>query len=204
MRYRKNYIYIILLLVVLILNTWILHNGEQCRSKNLLLQERDSLMRINLGIIETKEWMQYESTGLKLSSELMIEDENGIRFKISDLCDNNAKLICYFSDQNCDACLKHVMVYLKDFTHSVGENNLLLLTSFQKKRDVVLLKRNYNIKNKLYKVTKGSIGIPLEHNNTPFIFIVDNDYCVKNLFIPEKKLPQLTENYFYLMKQKMR
>lgn len=164
------------------------------------LVQKDSLLNKQINILETKEWMQMENGGIKLSDDIRIFNKESKEIYFKTLSSGKPKLICYFSDQNCDVCVISIINTLKEYIPIFGEDNVVVLASYLKKRDVKVLKKQYNIEFELYEIGKNELSIPLENYDTPFLFILDNDYCTKKIFVPEKTMPQLTGNYFHLIR----
>jgi hypothetical protein len=49
---------------------------------------------------------------------------------------------------------------------------------------------------------KDVLGLSLENENTPFMFILDQDMKTRHVFIPEKGMPELTDEYLSAMKER--
>nr|WP_319398804.1 hypothetical protein [uncultured Carboxylicivirga sp.] len=44
------------------------------------------------------------------------------------------------------------------------------------------------------------LGIPMEKINIPYMFILDSTLVVKQFFVPEKSMPELTDTYLNIIK----
>lgn len=52
------------------------------------------------------------------------------------------------------------------------------------------------------KYIKGKMGIPAENENLMFVFTVSKNYKVKNVYVPDRELKNLTETYINVIKLK--
>lgn len=63
-----------------------------------------------------------------------------------------------------------------------------------------VLKLNYNIDYEVYSIK--TLGLPIEQSNVPFLFLLNPDMTVELIFAPIKELPDLTKNYFNMLKHR--
>jgi hypothetical protein len=42
----------------------------------------------------------------------------------------------------------------------------------------------------------------MENSNIPFMFILDSEMIVKHFFVPEKGMPELTDEYLQIVKER--
>ena len=84
------------------------------------------------------------------------------------------------------------------------EEKVLILSSYSKYRDLLLFKIVNQMDMEVYNLKETKLDIPIEGLDISYMFLLDNDFKAKFVFIPEKTMPRLTDNYLYLMKSKMK
>ena len=121
------------------------------------------------------------------------------KVKIRDLLINSSILILRFSIFNCSACI-----------HFALDKLLQGFKDFKSNKRILLIYDDENMR--VYESTFGKIsyvstnrnvlGLPIESTNTPSLFILDNDLKNKQFFVPEKEMPELTDEYLSIIKRR--
>lgn len=190
---RLSYIVIIILIIL---------NG--LLSYNLFLNNK-KLNYINLALNrKNKEISTFQSNFKweKVNNNLILDEDLGF-FDVSGnkiLAKNFLKknmIVLRFSESNCEDCINsEIDVLLKN---KELKENIILIISLQKKRDLFVYHRKYKekgLKNiKMYLLADNGLNIPAEKLNMPYYFCVNSSLTMTNFFIPQKDKPKLSENY---------
>ena len=138
------------------------------------------------------------NNGTAISSDLLLFDENSRPVPLSDLVASNRgapKMIIRLSAFACDICLDEEVKVLSDFAHQIGKENIIIFASNYNIRSLKVRKNNLSINLPFYRLEE--TGIRFETTNSSlFIFLIDTDFIVKDFFIPEKTLPELSRDYY--------
>lgn len=115
------------------------------------------------------------------------------------LCRINSETLVYrFSGYYCDACnqfvIKKIKQYFVDFATS---DRILFIGSDIDPR----LKVGSYGKN-ILSLLDSKLGLPIEDENIPFLFLLDKNGKIKMTFIPDKSMPKYTDKYLELIKSK--
>ncbi len=133
------------------------------------------------------------NNGMKLSSELEISDINENLIYLTERV-KAPMLVIKTSAMGCDLCLQEELKHIEKYISHVKEN-VIILASDCNSRTVRILKQSIQFDFEIFRIQK--VGLPFEDNNhNLFIFVLGNDLVVKEFFIPEKTLPELSKNYY--------
>ena len=110
---------------------------------------------------------------------------------------NGTKLILRISSSMCETCVQQEMQNLMGFSKVIDPTDILIITSHPSARDLILLKRKYNIPFNIYNLD--SLGLLSLHQisdlNKPYYLVTEGGQLV-NVFVPEVSIPELSVQYF--------
>jgi hypothetical protein len=205
---KKIYTWRLMVFLLLIINGLLLARVRSINNqrKKLIIQQSTfhDIISNKQHIIETKDWLQFESENDEISSSIEVIDENKNKIQLKEMLSKQPKLVFRYSELNCQQCVDTVFKRLKQLAEEVGKEKILILSSYSNHRDLLLFKRINQIDLEVYNLNETKLDISVEEVNIPYMFLLDNDFRAKFVFIPEKTMPQLTDNYLLLIKNKMR
>lgn len=67
----------------------------------------------------------------------------------------------------------------------------------------VLILRLNRLEMEVYNKGDGNLGLSIEEENEPFMFLTDSDFVVRYLFVPDRELPELSRSYYEFASQKI-
>lgn len=141
-------------------------------------------------------FMQLESEGCQLNFKVASSDSLALYTELKE----SIKLAFFHSEVNCNSCVESNISFLNDLGDSIGRQNIIFLTSYRHKRDLVVFKRINQIKFPVYNV--GSTGLAMEELNEPFLFIINEHLKAECVFVPIKEDSLHLKRYLNLIKQK--
>jgi hypothetical protein len=86
--------------------------------------------------------------------------------------------------------------------NSIDDYKFIILVSDESLRSLLHFKNENFINYPIYIIEYDSLSIPLESLNFPYFFVVDKNFKVTNVFYPLTSMPELTEDYFRVLKNK--
>ncbi|MDO5427975.1 MULTISPECIES: hypothetical protein [Parabacteroides] len=113
-------------------------------------------------------------------------------FSLSNLCKDKKLFFC-FSQKTCPPCIDAVVDMLNEvFTEKEIKTKVVFISP-----DYPTRLRNDCYGKKLLSLHDKNLGLPIELEDSfaPFLFIMNEDLCVKYLHIHNKALPQLSSIY---------
>ena len=198
----KRILWIILLVIIIILATISTYNFIL----NSILVKKINTYKENLEIYkqaslfdETE--MAYLFSQNLLSSGLVLRNisvtnEKGIKFRLNILFGNNPKFVLRYSEINCMTCVDSSLKYIEKYKKIIGPENIIVLASYKNQQDLAIFKRVSKIEFEIFNTGENTVGLPIEKENTPFMFITNGTLIAQSVFLPEKTMPELTEMYF--------
>lgn len=125
--------------------------------------------------------------------------ELGDSIALSQLKKKKNTLVLRYSYLNCRSCVDNAIARLLEFTNQNDDIDVLLLGSYQNNKDLKIFKQiNKNVAN-VYMIKH--LEVPIEDENIPYLFILDEDMQILDLFIPRKEIPELTREYLEKIKK---
>ena len=128
---------------------------------------------------------------------LELVDENGNKGKLShNLVVNTNKLVFFFSDKNCITCIDSALYHLNNWSDSIGMDNIIVIVSYENSYRLNVLRKLKKIQFPIYNVYKQNMDRYDLERDFPFFFVLTIDLSLQNLFIADKSLSEITDNYF--------
>lgn len=106
-------------------------------------------------------------------------------------------LFFYFSNNTCTPCIEGTISIIKKYIPNYEKNSKIIFISPYSDPQY---KQNYYGK-ELLSLSKNKLGIPLEDENVPFFFMLDQNLKVDNLHIVNKNNFEKTNNYVNRMEK---
>jgi hypothetical protein len=131
--------------------------------------------------------------------DLTVIDENNspVTF-VQIINDNSPKLIVRYSALACDICMEEELKIIQKYVSKINKDNIIILASDHNIRSLRLLKKSLSMDIKVYQIEKTGIPFDDKHNNL-CLFIIDKELIVKDFFLPEKTLPELSKYYYEII-----
>ena len=126
--------------------------------------------------------------------QIKMLNENGNMINIRDIAKND-KLVFRYSEMNCNVCVDSQLVVLKQLCELIGENKIIIITTYVNALNMAKFKRINQIKPPIYNLIGEGLGLQIDSLNMPFYFTLTKDGIITNVFIPEKEYPKSTQLY---------
>jgi hypothetical protein len=140
--------------------------------------------------------LEKKNEDMLISGDVNPLSEHGDTLKWEALL-NTPKLVLRYDERHCDECLLNVFEKLD--SHNLLNTNLLVLATHRDQKSLKIFKSTHRINIPIYRIPRESLEIPIEQNNTIYLFIMDKDKYVKLLFVPEKFYPSLIDEYLNII-----
>lgn len=122
-------------------------------------------------------------------------NENGDEIMLKSLAGNSSKFVLRYSELHCSSCVEKQVALFNKVINVIGEDNVLILSSYTNNRDLLLFKRMNQIKLPVYNIKDADLGIPAEGANSPIFFVLSKNLKISNVFLPLEYDPDLTQQY---------
>lgn len=149
--------------------------------------------------LEEVELKKIEYEGMRIPSTLCIESEKGKFVNLRNLIhDSNKTIIMRISEKNCLSCILSFNSILQNELTGV---DVVYIVDYDTKKKRDYYKKMLNIDEEVY-ISK-DIGIPIEKEECPYVFIIDNDFQLSHLFIPIYDNDKLSKKYIQTIKNNL-
>ena len=202
---KKNSLVFIIIISLFLFNVYSLYRYNDLKKLN------DLKIKNSLSEIKNDELNTYRSSykggifnnGKKISNNLLVKDSLHNLIPLKKVFDDNQNniLVYRFSKMHCESCVVASLEVLKRHTDSIGASNILILGNYKNNRIYNRTMLEYGIKKmKVYNIS--SFKIPAEEIGYPYFFVLNSNLEVLDLFIPNKIMPKLTEDYLRIINKK--
>ena len=123
---------------------------------------------------------------------LYTKDRDSIH--LSEIKRKEYTLVLRYSTQCCSTCVEDILRKMRKFEEQYPDIDILLFTTYRVQIEKKDFQRICRFFPKVYNVF--SLGIPLDEEVVPYLFVLDRGMRVIDTFIPDKDLPKLTNRYF--------
>jgi hypothetical protein len=142
------------------------------------------------------------NSDLSLNDVMMKDSINNI-IPLKNVFNHGKKkiLVYRFSQMHCQSCVNASIKFFRNWANSNGAENILFLGNFSNNRIFYRTIPEYNIQDmKVYNIS--SLKIPVEDIGYPYCFILDNNMQLSNVFVPDKGMPKITNEYLAMVQKK--
>ncbi|RMG18519.1 MAG: hypothetical protein D6730_22720 [Bacteroidetes bacterium] len=140
------------------------------------------------------------SSGDSIRPSTTIKDKEGHTLKLSQLVQDGTKLIFVSPQHACGTCVARELENLNELSQHIGAEHILIFGTFENIRELTLFQQYNNIQPNVYKLDQ-QLGFELEKlQSTPFMFLLDQRMEVKKFFIPSPAFPELSTNYYQMIR----
>lgn len=190
MMWKHSTVILLLINISLLFFFYRINNGYN-KERSLLTEKVNKLSYENLSLQDNI--ILSQQGNCKLDPEIVLYTKERDSIKLSELERKEYTLVLRYSTQSCSTCVEDILTKMKDFEKHYPSIDILLLTTYRIQIDENSFKRICNIFPRVYNVF--SLGIPLEEEIVPYLFVLDKDLRVIDAFIPDRELPELTNRY---------
>lgn len=130
-----------------------------------------------------------------LSDAYPLLTEKGEKIELGNLIRNDRyTLVLRYSYLSCSPCVDYAVTALKEFKEQHLDADILLLSTYQQRKDLRDFKRVNKVFFHVYHVD--SLDLPIDKENVPYFFMLDKDMRAFDFFVPHQEMPELTGEYF--------
>ena len=94
----------------------------------------------------------------------------------------------------CNSCYESQLEILSDICKDFSKL-IIVADNDDNLRKINLLIKKYNIDSQLYKLSTEHLPLPVDSLRKPYFYVLDNSMIPQNIFIPNKKFPNLSIKY---------
>lgn len=191
MMWKCSTLTLLVLNVLLLIVFYFISNGHD-KEGNLLTEKVNKLSYENMSLQDNT--ILSKQGSCQLDPQMLLYTKDGDSIRLSEIQRKEYTLVLRYSTQCCSTCVEDILQKMIKMEKQYPNVDILLLTTYRIQIEKKDFKRICRIFPKVYNVF--SLGIPLEEEIVPYLFVLDKEMRVIDTFIPDKELPKLTSRYF--------
>lgn len=112
-------------------------------------------------------------------------------------------LVYRFSQMHCESCVRASIQLFVNWANAENVKNICFLGNYRNNRIFYRTIPDYNIqKMKVYNAS--DFNLPAESIGYPYCFVLDSNMQISNVFVPDKGIPKLTDEYLEIIQNKLK
>lgn len=174
-----------------------MHNDVQIAKQSETLEVQKQMLTLLSGNMK----MHYVYSESQLPDMTLLDkDRNAI--KLSALLNGEDKVVFKFSSTNCSSCIQHSFSSVRKLMGKLAKDKLIIIADNSNRRELQALVNSLSLSLPVYLTEDTVFHYILEKENVPFFFVIREDLRMKDLFIPMKELPDLSDLYYRIIWKK--
>lgn len=194
MKYKFALLTLLVVLISLTASTYFL------LAKTRSLEEKNRKDETQFNQLYLSVLMHGESASLTIPKATLISDERDSTYQFGTVL-GKTTYVFRVRENNCFKCVELFLPYLNNLIAKVGPENVILLGSFNRPESFFLAMKKYQVDTKrLYYISPSVLeNNSVEKVNNPYIFQMDTSAVARNIFMPNKDVPELSRFYTNLL-----
>ena len=184
--------FILLTLNILLLIAFYIINNGYSKKESLLTEKVNKLFYENISLQDNI--ILSKQGYCQLDHEMLLYTKDRDSIHLSEIKRKEYTLVLRYSTQCCSTCVEDILRKMRKFEEQYPDIDILLFTTYRVQIEKKDFQRICRFFPKVYNVF--SLGIPLDEEVVPYLFVLDRGMRVIDTFIPDKDLPKLTNRYF--------
>jgi hypothetical protein len=185
----KKYIifFVFLLAIGISIFLFLLNTEKKSESEMLFLKDKELSLKQRI-----HEMYSIEMDKLDLNNIYCYRDS--IFPSLETRLSESTQLVMFIPERNCTDCILEEYNRLKQLPENI-QDKIILLTNFDRNRDVKLWKNEYHVDYPIYN-NKGFFLKNFEKLGHISFFMVDSTLILQHFFIPISFIPELSKEYY--------
>ncbi len=199
---KEKTLLFVIIITLLTINIFILIRFDKLKQQKIAnsLVIQNQANKLNAYKISFK--TNIMNSGLQLNAITLKDSLNNL-IPLKKVFDNNRKqvLVYRFSKIHCESCVVASLKVLRKWVDLIGEKNVLILGNYRNNRIFYRTMKEYGIEySNVYNTA--TFNVPAEELGYPYFFVLENDMQIFNAFVPDKGIPQITNEYLRRIQKK--
>lgn len=163
-------------------------------TKKSKIQSTSSMVKM----LKINEQLQFQNKNKQFLKNILLTTGDNNKIMLSSILKSDKpKLVFFYSQLNCQVCVDTEIEKLKMFSKIIGIDNIVIICSYENRKDFLIFKKINNLNLKIYNLgLKNTLGLPLEKYNIPFLFMANSKFRAQDIFVPFKGFPSISDMYY--------
>lgn len=167
------------------------------KKKIELAKESIELLGLERDLLLDNSMLQYSYNETKLS-DIKIYNNDNESLMLSDLLEDDYKIVFKFSYLHCLSCVSSILDELNIMANEISKDKILVIGEYENKRAFEAFKKGHKIPFSIFYVNNDCNNI-LKDENMPYVCLLNKKMEIKHLLIPMKEIPIHSKRYLKIM-----
>ena len=163
------------------------------KTKTLEIVIKSCQEYVDFADVESDKLNEINSIGYDLDT-VILYSLDGDLVSLSELVKDESRVFFRFSMTQCNSCVESQLEIISDICKDLSRL-IIIVGREDNLRKVAILIKKYGINSQLYKLTTTHLPLPVDSLRKPYFYVLDNGMIPQNIFIPNKKFPNLSISY---------
>lgn len=138
----------------------------------------------------------YYFEGVYLNDKSSFRARDSSIIKVSSLVKDSPKLFIFNNAINCEVCIDKLVNDFSSFRDSFKKEDIIVFGSYKQERDILILKQTYGeLFENTFNLNNCNFDNPFSNINIPVMFVVDSSLKVNCVFLADKSISDLNNQY---------
>ena len=129
-------------------------------------------------------------------------EEDEYSFSLNCFSDVDRVLICRISENDCESCVNYLLGVINSFACDSTFNLKMAVWGKYSRMGLKILQQRAALDENIKVYCVPNTILPIDDQNSPYVFVIDKDFRVSNVYVPNRMNQKLTDVYFELLKHK--
>lgn len=194
----------LLIILIVLLSAGLIYAMRYAMDKDTQIKNQSVALGVQkqmFALLSGNMKMHYVYSECQLADMTLLDkDRNAI--KLSALLNGEDKVVFKFSLTNCSSCIQHSFSSVRKLMGKLPKDKIIIVADNSNRRELQALVNSLSLSLPVYLTEDTVFHSILEKENVPFFFIIGKDLRMKDLFIPMKELPDLSDLYYRIIWKK--
>ena len=191
-------IFIIILLGFLCITEFLLFQSNNQLRKIVSMKENQiASLAMDRNLLLDNFQMQYANNEYSLN-DFSLSDTSDTKINLSELLDDNYKIIFRFSYLHCSSCVEFELKNVMKIAQRIPKDRIIIIAEYDNKRGFTAFIKAHNITLPIYFLNENEhANNILQNENIPYVCLMNKQMKIEHLFIPIKEVPIYSERYYH-------
>ena len=188
-----------ILVVLIAFNTGVFVQRKKTSSVLQKAIENENTAKVKAMILERYYMLSVQSSGKIIDDYVLLTDlENNTRSATDIFVGKVLFLVFRYSQGACSSCINTVFEYLWALKKNVDEKKLrIIIVPYYAELRQMIVENSQSFKNQFqfYLAEENGIGLPIDKASVPYLFLINENKQVTNVFVIDMMFQSLLEKY---------
>ena len=182
---KKAMILLNVIVIVAILTIIVTISKRNNYNRNIELIRENTLLREQTKIVINDQKVLLQNLCVKINGDLKLKNSDGVETKMSDFKPDH-NVFVFINSFSCENCIKSVLRFINQLVNT-NDLQINIIRPFLKIEDLKKFRKEYSIKDPIFSIANGDLGLKAQEYSKAFLFCLDRDLKTVAFFPLEER-----------------